>query len=171
MDYNAISAWTAVIASLIAIVALIVEIIRSRFQLSVEMLFKFVNEFESNRMREIRKKAAEELSEGKNEGYIDDVLGFFEMVGLLTRRKAIREEFVWHEFYDWIKGYYILCKDHIESDREDDRTLWEDFIWLQERLDKVEIKRRRKHRKSCYEEDLCMNADELNEFLEGELNL
>ena len=88
MDSNMIAAWAAVVASLTAILALIWQTGNSRFQIGVDMLFKLDDKYYMvTAMREARRKAAKGIKNGANEE-IDDVLDFFEMIGLLVRRKA-----------------------------------------------------------------------------------
>jgi hypothetical protein len=98
MDSNMIAAWAAVVASLTAILALIWQTGNSRFQIGVDMLFKLDDKYYmSTAMREARRKAAKGIKNGANEE-IDDVLDFFEMIGLLVRRKALSELFVGTRF-------------------------------------------------------------------------
>ncbi len=162
MDYNAIPVWTAVVASLTAIIALLCESSRSRFQLGVDMLLKFNDKFASDEFRKARRKAARGLKQGTNDD-ADDVLDFFEMIGLLVRRKAINEKFVWHSFFYSVHRYCLLSKDYIASSRKEDATIWEDLIWLHSRLTKLEKKLRR-----CSDDGLKVSTEELNDFIKYE---
>jgi hypothetical protein len=94
---------------------------------------------------------------------VDDVLDFFELIGILARRKAINELFVWHSFFYWIHRYYLLSKDYVAAVRREDPTIWEDLIWLHGRLVKLEKKMRH-----CSEPELVVSDEELNEFIEEE---
>jgi len=166
MDYNALSAWAAVTASLIAIIALIIESRRTRFQVGVDIFLKFNDRFfENEAMKIVRRKAANGILTGKNEE-VDDVLDFFEEIGLLLKRKAIDEKFVWHSFYHWVHRYYFLTKSYVDTVRKDDDTIWEDFVWLHDRISNYEKKRR-----NCSDQDLDLEESDLKEFLQDEMNV
>ena len=165
MDYRAVSAWAAVVAALTAIFAVMRESRRSRFQSGVDILFKLNDMFSTEGMRKTRRKAAKGIRQGRNAD-VDDVLDFFEVVGLLVRRRAIADLFVWHSFFYWTHRYYLLTKEYVASVREKDPTTWSDFVWLHQRLENVE-KRRRK----CSDEHVVVDKTELDEFLKEEMQV
>ncbi len=165
INYNSISSIAAIVTALIAIVALVIESKRSRFQMGVDMLLKFNDKFLSTDMLEVRRRAVKGILEGHND-QADDLLDFFETLGLLVRRKGIEDTFVWHSFFYWIQCYYHLTKDYIALIQKDDPTIWEDFVWLYNRLCKVE----KKKLKGC-KDTLNISNEDLNEFIDDEINL
>lgn len=68
------------------------------------------------------------------------VLGMFEHMALLTRRKAIDLEMVWNKFGWYIVRYYEGLTTgprdliHHIREAESDQTLWEEFEWLYRRM-------------------------------------
>jgi hypothetical protein len=125
---------------------------------------KMEDTFDSERMRKARNRAAQGIKRRCYED-VDDVLNFFETIALLVRRKAVDPKFVWHSFFDWIHPYYLLCRDHLGLNRKEDPTYWEELIWLEDLITKIECKQSR-----CSEHDLdVMSEEELARFLEDEL--
>lgn len=103
IDYNAIIAITAVIASLTAIYSIRAESRRSTYNLGVNLLFKMNDIFSSPDFMKKRKKAAKFLL--REPGFnkwdcieVEDVLDFFQMIGSLTKKGIIDKTLAW-EFY------------------------------------------------------------------------
>jgi hypothetical protein len=79
------------------------------------------------------------------------VLGFFENVAYLARRRALDKKMVWNKFGWYVVGYYLAItrwkdanqKNAIEQyrEKEKDETLYEEFVWLYVQC--VEIYRKR----------------------------
>lgn len=126
---DTLAAWGAVAAALIAAVALLVESRRSRFALGVELLLKMDERFSSPEMIGLRRKAAVSL-QAKAYDDVEEILDFFEMIGLLVRKGALDEEMVWNTFSYWIHRYFQCAKSHIEEARQIDRTTWENLVDL-----------------------------------------
>ena len=165
LDYNALAAWAAVAASAIAVYAIWIESRRSRFALGIDLFLKLDERFGDNRMLVARRAAAMALS-SENKADADDVLDFFEMVGLLVRRGALDEYVVWHNFFYWIHRYYLSAKDHIDTIQSEDPTIWADLTQLYSRLASIEKKERQ-----CSVSQLQLTEEELTEFLNEEMSL
>ncbi len=176
-DPNVITAWTTIYGVFIALLALIVSIITlicqtrlSVRQSRVEFLLKVTDDFDSDRMQEARASAAQTIlksqdGEKVDMSEVDDVLDFFETVALLVRRKALIEEFVWHSFSYWMRRYFFLCKDYILTvqKKPDERSRWEDIVWLNPRLLRIE-----KEKNRCSDNDMKLTKEDLNNFLRDE---
>ena len=94
----------------------------------------------------------------------DDVLDYFEMIGLLVRRGALDEHVVWHNFFYWIHRYCLSAQEHITNIQSEDPTIWADLVELHKRLVLIEKRERR-----CTDSKLQLNKKELTEFLDEEM--
>lgn len=161
---KALAPWVAIG---VTIIVLIVQIIRSRFAQSVDLILKLEQRFfGSEDMTEARKRAAEALrsSPSSPSSDIEDVLDFFDTLGLLVRRKALDKEMVWHTFYHWIHRYWLLSNAYITEKQKIKPTLWEDLTDLEKQIVSMERKRSKSNA------DIDLSEDDLKEFLNDECN-
>jgi hypothetical protein len=179
-DPNVIIAEATVCGVLIAILGLIASImtliVQTRLALRqsrVELLLKVNDDFDADQMQEARATAAKTILKSRagdkvDMSDVDDVLDFFETVALLVRRKALIEEFVWHSFLYWMRRYFLLCKDYIDTiqKKPDERSRWEDMVWLYPRLLRIE-----KEKNNCSDADLKLSQEDLDNFLKEEVSL
>ncbi|MFA6164479.1 MAG: hypothetical protein WC685_13750 [Methylobacter sp.] len=165
-DYNALTAWAAVAASAVAVYAIWAESKRSRFALGIDIFLKLDANFGEDKMRTTRRAAAEALLRDEDKGDVDDVLDFFEMVGMLVRRGVLDDYMVWHNFFYWIHGYYLSNSDYIAESRSVDPTIWADLVKLYRRMVSIEKKERQ-----CSDQQLQLTEDKLTEFLEEEMTV
>ena len=89
IDWGMVSAWCAMVTATGAVVALWLQNRSAAITRSLDVLLRFDDKFDSERMKELRRKAAAGLLEGK---FVDEayyVLDFFEECGLLLRKGAI----------------------------------------------------------------------------------
>lgn len=167
MDYNAIMAWAAIITAIVAIVSIIIERKRTRFSMSVDLLFKLNDEFNSPKLLRNRIRAAKSANTGRiNGGQVDDILDFFETVGYLVRRGALDKDMVSSSFYYYLHYYYLLTQDYRSETRKKDCTIWEDFELIH---NKLVLHEKRQHK--CEDEDLIPSQEEIQEFITDEINL
>ncbi len=134
-----ITTWATFIAALTAIIALILESRRFRLSIKIDNVIKFDERFNSLEMLKKRKTAAKLLKEG-NFTDVEDVLDFFEMVGMLARRGLLDKTMVWATFSYWIIHYYHLTKEYIKIRQKASSTLWNYFEELFSLVSKVELK-------------------------------
>jgi hypothetical protein len=154
-----------VIALLVAFVALAItyfHLRHSRFALAVDIILKYEERFDEQGMRAARAAAAEALKAGTESPELEDVLGFFETIGLLVRRRAVTVEFASNTFAFWVLRYWQLAKSRVEARREaeSDSTLFENVEYLVDRFKKVE---RRSSSPTSFSDE------QLSRFLEEEL--
>ena len=167
--------WQVGISLLLAFAGLIVAIVklvddakRSRFQAGVTIMLRFVDQFESPEMCEQRKKAASaiKISRGsqtfQNMKDADEILDFFETIAFLAKKKGVDKEFVWHTFYYWMHRYFLLCQGYIFFVQKTDKARWEDLCWLHAKLNKIELS------KAGRQNDLKVEEKGLLEFIEDE---
>lgn len=137
VDWNVVAALAAVAAALAAIAALVAESKRSRFAQSVELLLRFEDRFASPEFLGIRKRAVEGLAAG-NAGECDDVLDFFETIGLLVKKGALDPQMVWSSFSYWLLHYTVAASEYISKARSADPALWGYLIFLQNIVREIE---------------------------------
>lgn len=162
---KAFAPWVAII---VTIIVLCIQIKRSRFSQSVDLILKLEQRFfESEEMIGIRKKAAETLRDNPSSpsSDIENVLDYFETIGLLVRRKALDKEMVWHTFYHWMHRYWLLSNQYIIEKRKSKPSLWEDYVNLENQI--VDFERK----KSKTNDDIDLSKEELEEFLKDECSL
>ncbi len=157
--------WVPLLAVLVAIISLIVQSRRSKFSLNVDLLLKLDDRFNSEQFKALRKAAAQSIKAGTFED-AEEIIDFFEMIGLLVRRRALDVELVWHSFFHWIHHYAFALEHYIALAREKDPTIWEDFVLLREKVVAIE-KRKRK----CSDTALQVNKTDLEQFVRNESRL
>ncbi len=133
-----ITAIFTVVATLSAIIAIIVEQRRSRFALGLELLNRLMDKFEGKRLISVRCSYANKLL-GKRKNSIgkvdlDDLvtilMDHFQEVGELARKRVLSLEFTWSNYAYWLRFYRPLAEDFINDFRRADPSGWEDVDWL-----------------------------------------
>ena len=137
MGWDAIAGLSGLAAAMVAIVALIRQTRQTAFVAGVELLFSTYERFYSAEMLANRRRAAAGLLTNEPSA-ADDVLNFFEVVGLLTRRKALDETMVWHLLSGCVVPYVAASAKYIEESRRADKTIWSEVLWLAERMQAIE---------------------------------
>lgn len=160
---SAISAIVAVISALVAITGLILQGRRWRFSLGVDLLLKLDERFSTERMLNTRRSAAKALLASSTNDDLDEILDFFEIMGILVRKKAIDPTLAWHSFFYWVQGYFHVAGEVITSVRQTDHTVWKDLVYLYDRMAAIE-----KAERKCTDAGLALSADDKREFLEKE---
>ena len=154
--------WAAVAVAIVAVVVTAGieawQSRQSRFALGVDLLLKLDERFNSA-LLEARATAAGDLPQ-KRSGDGDDVLDFFDTLGLLVRKGALSEELVWHTFFYWIQGYWWSARTYVRERRDQDPTVWEDFARLYEGCARIHMKKR-----SCSEKELELDGAAVRRFL------
>ena len=123
---------------------------RARLSFEVDMLLKFFERFQGKglSLSETRRSAAKHIKDNFFRGDNDllevdnlnkageDVLNFFELMGLLVRAATIDERLVQEMFSFRLVRYWELCKPAVERAREEDRSpdLWVNFEYLANRM-------------------------------------
>lgn len=165
MNYSNILIWAPLLAVLVAIITLLVQMRRSKFSLNVDLLLKLNDHFNSDRFKTLRRAAAKSIKT-HTFGEAEEVVDFFEMIGLLVRRRALDPELVRHSFFYWIHSYRCALDHHITIVRQKDPTVWENFVFLHKKVTSVE-KRKRK----CLDSAIKLTETDLQEFVRDESTL
>lgn len=113
------------------------QVYLSRFSLGVDLTMRLDERFESPEFLKKRCAAAYAISR-KSGSDIEDVLDFFESLGLLTRRKALDQEFVYSTFFYWLHGYASKSRDLIAEQRKQYPARYGDLVWLHRELVAIE---------------------------------
>jgi len=142
IDANLVAAIAAVVAAGVAIVAVLIQIGLARFSDSVENLWRFYDQWYGAPMLRGRPLAATSLLEGGDAAAIVDVLGFFELLGYMVRKRGIDVEAAWSFFSDFALPYWVASRSYVDRDRQIDQTYWQDFEWLHKAMIRIESKKR-----------------------------
>jgi hypothetical protein len=128
-----------------------------------------------DRATEARARAAKALLDNKadlknieNETLadIDDVLDFFEDVGLYQRSDHISPELAHHHFFAWTRGYWQAAKPYVEAWRAKERAQWNHVEELFDTSCDIEIREQGGTR-----EQLRLSEADLDKFLRQEADL
>lgn len=137
------------IAIVVSVLGLIYQLRREWLLHSAEMVTSLVAQFTSEEFEKRRRRFAYQLEpvvSGKPVSLTSDyglgVLGFYENVGHLVRRRALDEMMVWTKF-SWELVCYFQCITEepnslaVERKKNGDPTLYEEMEWLDARFVKI----------------------------------
>jgi hypothetical protein len=142
LDPNFITAIVTAIGVLAAIGTVAWQIQHARFIKGIEVLLEFEKRFESQ-MLPARKSIAQKLLATPPERSAEDVLNFYEVIGMLLRHRALEPTMVWHVFGTLCIVYVDAAKTEIEAETELDPGAWSEAKYLSERMKKLEEKSRK----------------------------
>jgi hypothetical protein len=161
--YDCLTAWGTIGLGVIAVVALYFESRSARLARAADVVLRLIDKFDDEKMLTLRHKAAlsiRDFRQGKGEisNDVENVLDFFETIGMFSKRGVIDNEIVWHSFHHWLRGYYWSSKDFIDKRREKELTVYEDLISLYRKTAKYEG-----------DSDDIPSKSDLDEFIEDEI--
>ena len=93
----------------------------------------------------------------------EEVLDFFETIGLFMKSGALNEEIAYSFFFHWINLYWNAAQRHIQTRRKENNTAWQDFEYAYKKVITLE---RRKDKASA---DLVLLADRMKRYLGEEI--
>lgn len=99
-----------------------------RADLKVRLQLQFGERFD--RLMDARNQLAERIRVGATRDTIsEDVMNFFEDLGMYLGRGYLDEELVWNTFGFYAVRWWLACKDYVllERRRHNDQTLFKDF--------------------------------------------
>ncbi len=138
-----ISAVAGGIGVVVALVGLLWQARQSRLALGVDLVLRLEEQFNSPEFHAARRTAAASLRREPDD-HLDTVIDFFETVGLLTRKRVLNAEVIWHELSYWIFGYWFYAQEYVMARRSHDPVRWTEFEWLYERMLGLEYTMRRR---------------------------
>lgn len=111
---------TAVSAG-VAVVGLIWQASRARFNQRIDLILKFAERFEKREWQQVRANAAKKLRADPKtqEPAVGNLMSFFEEVGFLFHRKAVDLDAVYEFFEYWLTPYYQASTAYREWERQD----------------------------------------------------
>lgn len=90
----------------------------AREQLRIELYLQFRRDFDGDRLISARKKLAQQLLEDTPHDEIqENVMDFFEDMGMQLRRGYLDREMIWDTFSYYAKMWGSACKDYIDAER------------------------------------------------------
>ncbi len=134
IDWSEVSAWAALVTATGAVIALWLQNRSASITRSLDVLLRFEDKFDSERMKGLRRIAARGLLGGK---FVDEayyVMDFFEECGLLLRKGAIHEEILFESFFHSPMAYWFTAKKHVMEMRKENKELYDNFEYLAKRL-------------------------------------
>lgn len=159
---------TAVATVGIAVIALIAIYFQNKsFQLTLaaDLSMKLEAKFNDKEFQKLRAKAARSLNTHNHEEEAEEVFDFFDTVGLFTRQGALDVRFVHSMFFHWINLYWVAGKDHIRKRQRDAKCLWNEFVYLHERVMEIE------KTQDPTSKDIKLSANDLALYLDDEIAL
>lgn len=135
---NAITAFAAILAAFAAFWAIRAENKRAQRASSVDLLLRFETQYHSKEMQRVRRETARGFLNATLADEGKYLLGFFETMGVLARRDAIDEYFLWHSFWGDVDYYYSAIKPAIEEGQKINPAVYADLSYLHGRLVAIE---------------------------------
>jgi hypothetical protein len=154
------SVFVAFLALIVAFVAMIWQAKQTHATNSVDNMRRFLDEWDSPQMHQIRTKACQSLKVKGNADEIADLLCFFEELWFLVHHRSLDAYAAWAIPY-WKAAHYFIA-----ADQKHDHTYWEDFEYLNTALLNIESKRRDKTVDQVKPTDV-----DVAKLIEGELTL
>ena len=144
---------------------------------SVDLMLKMSGRWESAELAQVRRQLATLLVRRRANDQFDgaaknallgasqQVMSFFETLGIMVARAGVDPEIVWGEFAYWTIRYYLALEASIERMRADrkDRSFYASFQWLCEQLLAIDAKRN-----SVPVEHARPNSGDIDNFLAEE---
>ncbi len=160
------SVFVAFLALIVAFVAMTWQAKQTHATNSVDNMWRFLDEWDSQQMHQIRIKACQSLKVKGDADDIADLLGFFEELGFLVRHRSLDAYAAWAMFSDWALPYWKAAHYFIAKDQKHDRTYWEDFEYLNTALLRIESNRHHKSIRQVEPKEV-----DVEKLIEGELTL
>jgi hypothetical protein len=141
----------------------------SKNDLQVRIQLNFEERFESESFIRIRKNSSSQLLMKKGfKGIHEEILNFFESIGMLLRKKYFDEEMAWIGFGYYAIRYWEAYKEYIHAERArvKDDTLYTEFEFLKDQMYAIEMLKRK-----LTQEEIKIKPEEITDFLSEECNL
>jgi len=119
-------------------------------QRKLQLYLELRKEFDSPPLRTARKLFAEQLLDAEpHEEMNQEILTFFEDVGMLVRRNYLDREMMWDTFGHFAKMWWSACKEYVTTERsllDNDPFFFRDFKDLVEQVYEEDVNKRGKAR-------------------------
>lgn len=159
MDWNALNAISTAVYAFFTIglfVAATAAIVVAKRQLTqfheqnqVEHLESLLKQFDAEPMISFRAALAHHRIDASNQRLrrlnadqpcpeLEEILNFFEHVALLEKKHYLDLFGIWHTFSYWIFYYHADAREYIEQEQKEDKTFFDDFCTLVDKLYPIE---------------------------------
>jgi hypothetical protein len=167
--------WLAGAVLLIAFICVRNYLEYRRVKYDPQWAMNFQDRFNAATMTQARSKAAQTLLDNKADlrnidnaalADIDDVLDFFEDIGLYQRADHISPELAHHHFFHWTRGYWQAANQYVEAWRVNEPARWNHLEELFDTSCDIELSEQGGTR-----EQLRLSDADLDDFLKQEADL
>jgi hypothetical protein len=167
---DAVSAYAAIAAFVLAAIALLREIRHTTWVRQTDLMLKYTEMFNSPRTRHDRLVACKFLAEKRpfdpednDLDKIGPVLDFFQELAQRTRYGGLPLAFVHGDYFYWLAHYWAACKPYIDHHRRKGPMYLMDVLWLHERSRRIDLKKN---------EGAYSNVDhvQIDDFLQYEIS-
>lgn len=174
MNWESIGTWALVLVTMALVFvtwrALVKQLAIARDQMRVENQLKNRELFDGKRMSAQRVALATQLlRRSRHEAVREDVMNFFEDMGMLLRRGYLDSEMMWETFSYYSVRWWEACEDYVREERRqkgNDQTLFEDFEYLANKMYQMGEKRL-----GLSKTEQKLSQEEIEEFLREETRL
>jgi hypothetical protein len=137
----AISAGASCAAALVALANVVVTNGNAKRARALDLLHKKEQEFDSERMRKTRRRAAAELlSKSDATAAVDEVLDFMEGLSRMVVEGDLPADLAWHSFYHWYIRYFYATIAIRSVERKRDPSIWESIEQMQPLMKRLQRK-------------------------------
>ena len=150
---------TALASAVLAVIAFAAavftrnQLMTMRSTAQVEHLLHLISQFESEPLISTRRSVA--INRGSQSTVSPSayrLLDFFEIVGMLVRRKYLDDTDVWDSFGYWVFNLCADCDALLQSERESDPNMYRNVVFLRSAMEKVETRMKGKSAKPTPED-------------------
>ena len=113
----------ATLALIVAFAAMIWQARQTHASSSVDNMWRFLDEWDSPQMQQVRVKACRSLKAKGDGDDIADLLNFFEELGFLVHQSALDSNTAWAMFSDWALPYWRAADYYVKIDQDRDPGL------------------------------------------------
>lgn len=122
------------ITAILALVAILTETRRGNLGRDVQLTLELDDRFNRPEMRRVRALAASAYLAGSPGREFDDILNFFELAGVLAKRKAIGANGLRIILGDFVFAYWYGARPYIEASQKESPALWSHVAYLHDRF-------------------------------------
>lgn len=146
----------------VAVVTLVMQTRSFKLTIGADLGMKLDDRFNSDEFLSKRLTAAKALKGEIELEDTEDVLDFFDTVGLFVRLGALESE-AHSLFFHWINLYWRAAEDYIKKRQKEATLTWADFATLYKKTREIEQKRDPGSR------DLRLTDEDIDVYLDGEI--
>ena len=160
IDWTAVGTIVSLMAVVFAIVTLSIETRQSRIALQTDALLRLAEQFDSDRMRKLRRIGANGMLK-QAPGYedvctLDEILEFFGEIAFLRKQNALDDDLVFNQFSGWAIRYWLCSTERVRQVRIQDPLGW---VTLEKFVKALHARERKEgYPEDSYSADIGKNA-------------